>query len=127
MIEDIRAKEDDEVRFQARARTADMARTLGVRMVEVPGNGNCFLHAARFGLLQIHCWNYDLVPTHQEIRAKAFLFLRWNREMENVNGVSLSVLRDFYIDLRQVPTDGTDLVPSRLSYYDTWDQWVTEM
>ena len=90
-----------------------MASALGLQVVEVPGDGNCFLHAARFALLQIHSWNYDLVPTHQA--------------MQDVNGVSLDELQEGYIDLRQEPSDGTDLEPPRLSYYDTWDEWVTEM
>ena len=104
-----------------------MASALGLQVVEVPGDGNCFLHAARFALLQIHGWNYDLVPTHQAMRAQVCVFLRENREMQDVNGVSLDELRQGYIDLRQKPSDGTDMEPPRLSYYDTWDEWVTEM
>ena len=48
-------------------------------------------------------------------------------EMQDVNGVSLNEPPEAYFDLKPVPTDGIDLVPPRLSYYDTWDQWVTEM
>ena len=113
-MEDIRAREDDAIRLQARACIADMASAVGLQVVEVPGDGNCFLHAARFALLQIHGWNYDLVPTHQAMRAQVCVFLRENREMQDVNGVSLDELRQGYIDLRQEPSDGTDLAPPRL-------------
>ena len=47
--------------------------------------------------------------------------------MQDVNGMSLDELREAYIDLRQEPLDGTTLEPPRVSHYDTWDQWVTEM
>ena len=39
--------------------------------------------------------------------------------MLDVNGLSLDVLWEGYIDLRQEPSDGTVLEPLRLSYYDT--------
>ena len=123
-MEDIRAREDDDIRLQARARIADMARTLELQVVEVPGNGNCFLHAARYALLQIHGWNYDLVQSHLEMRAQVGAFLRENTEMVDVNWVTLDELREAYIDLRPEPPEGTELEPARLSYYDTWDQWV---
>ena len=69
MMEDIRAREDDATRLQTRARIASMDLALGLEVVEVAGDGNCFLHAARFALLQLHGWNYDLVPTQEVMRA----------------------------------------------------------
>ena len=126
-MEDIRAREDDDTRLQARARIASMALALGLQVVEVPGDGNCFLHAARFALLQLHGWNYDLVPIHQDMRIQVCSFLRENRDMLDLNGVSLDELREGYIDLRPAPLDGTALEPPRLHYYDSWEQWVTEM
>ena len=53
MMEDIRAREDDATRMQARARIASMANA-GSGVVEVPGYGNYFLHASRFASLQLH-------------------------------------------------------------------------
>ena len=47
--------------------------------------------------------------------------------MLDINGVSNDELRMGYIDLRLVPSDGTALEPLRLSYSDSWDQWVTDM
>ena len=67
-MEDIRVREDDATRLQARARIESMALALGREVVEVPGDGNYFLHAARFTLLQLHGWNYDLVPTHERMK-----------------------------------------------------------
>ena len=49
-MEDIRAREDDDVRLQARARIASMSLAPGLEVEEVLGDGNCFFHAARFGL-----------------------------------------------------------------------------
>ena len=127
MMEDIRAREDDDIRAQARERIASMALALGLQVVEVPGDGNCFLHAARFALLQLHGWNNDLVPTHQAMRAQVCSFLRENRAMLDINGVTLDELREAYVDYRQEPTDGMVLEPPRVTYYDSWDQWVNEM
>ena len=127
MMKDIRAREDDEVRLQARAWIASMVLALGLVVLEVPGDGNCFSHAARFVLLQRHGWNYDLIPLHQVMRAHMCLILRENRDMLDVNELGLNALREGYIDLRPEPSDGTVLEPPRLSYYDTWEQWVNEM
>ena len=126
-MDDIRAREDDDIRLQSRARIETMALALGLEVVEIPGDGNCFLHAARFALLQLHGWNYDLVPTHQAMREQVCLFLRENREMLDVHGLSLVVLREGYVDIRPSPSDGTALEPPRLSYYDSWEQWMNEM
>ena len=42
MIEDIRLREDNMKKLQARARMASMALALGLDVVEVPCDGNCF-------------------------------------------------------------------------------------
>ena len=47
--------------------------------------------------------------------------------MLGVNGLSLGVLREGYVDLSPLPSDGTALEPPRLSYCDSWEQWVNEM
>ena len=52
-MDDIRPNEDDDIRIQARARVASMTLALGLGVVEVPGDGNCFVHAVRIALLQI--------------------------------------------------------------------------
>ena len=72
-MEDISAREDDAIRLHARARIASIALVLGLEVVEVPGNGNCFLHAARFALLQHHDWKYDLVQGRGERRSVCVL------------------------------------------------------
>ena len=122
-MEDIRAREDDATRLQARARIASMALALGLEVVEIPGNGNCFLHAARFALLQLHGWNYDLVS----MRAEVFSFLRVKREMLDINGVSLDDIRMAWQDPRLIPPDGVVLEPPCQDCNDSWDPWVNEI
>ena len=112
MMEDTMVREDDNTRLQSRARIASMAQTLGLEVVVVPGDGNYFLHAARFALLQLHGWNYDQVLTHEAMRAQVCLFMKEKLA---------------YRDPRPIPSDDVVLGPPRLSFYDSWDQWVNEM
>ena len=97
-MEYIRAPEDDDTRKQARARIANIALALGLGMVEIPSDGNCFLHAARFALLQLHGWNYDLVPTHEVMSARVCAFMKDKREMLDGNGMRLDDIRLAYRD-----------------------------
>ena len=84
-MEDIRAHEDDATRLQARARLAGMALALGLEVVGVLYDGNCFLHATRFALLRLFGSNYDLVPTQEAMRVEVCLFIREKRAMLDVN------------------------------------------
>ena len=119
MLGDIRAREDDDTRLQAKARIAGMALALGLEVVEVPGDGNCFLHAARFEILQLHGWNYDLVPTHEVMRAQVCSIMKERREMPDMNGMRLDDIRLAYGDPRLIPPDGIVLEPPGLSFYDS--------
>ena len=62
-------------------------------MVEVPGDGNSFLHAASFALLQLHGWNYDLIPTHEIMRAEVCMCIRGKSLMLDSSGVGLDEIR----------------------------------
>ena len=95
--------------------------------LEVPGGGNCFLHAVRFALLQLHGWNYDLVWTQEEMRDEVCAFLRGQREMLDVNGMRLDDVRLAFRDPRPIPQGSVVLDPPKQDFYDSWDQWVDEM
>ena len=99
-----------------------MVLALGLKVVEVPGDGNFFLYAARFALLQLHGWNYDLIPTQEAMRAKVCSFLREKRAMLDVNGMSLDVLRLAWQDSIPIPPAGVVLEPPRQDFYDSWFQ-----
>ena len=49
--------------------------SLGLEPVDVPTDGNCFLHAASFALLQRNDWNINVVPTVVKTRANVTRFL----------------------------------------------------
>ena len=49
--------------------------SLGLEPVDVPADGNCFLHAARFALLQRNNWNINVVPTVTKMRENVTMFL----------------------------------------------------
>ena len=93
-------------------------------MVGAPGDRNYFLHAAMFVLLQLHDWNYELAPTHEATKAEVCLFLRGNRDMLDINGVSLDDIRMAWQDLRPVPPGGVVLEPPLQNFCKFWDQWV---
>ena len=48
--------------------------SLGLEPVDVPADGNCFLHATCFSLLQLKDWNITLAPTVVMIRAEVVRF-----------------------------------------------------
>ena len=54
-------------------------------------------------------------------------FMKEKRKMLDVNGMRLDDVRLAYRDPRPIPPDGVILVPSQLSFCDSWDQWVNEM
>ena len=112
MMEDIRAREDDAARLQVRASMAGMAQALGLEVM-VPGDGNCFLHAARFALLQLH-------------GMKAMRAEMWSIHVDG-NGMSLDDVRLAWRDPRPIPPAGVVLEPPRQDFYNSWDQWVNEM
>ena len=71
-----------------------------------------------FPLLQLHGWNYDLVPTNEDMRAEGCIFVREGRHMSNTNGVSLddvSMEYDIWQDTRPIPPDSVVLEPPRTS------------
>ena len=47
--------------------------------------------------------------------------------MQDGNGLRLDDIREGYRNLRDIPLDSADLYPPRVTYYDSWDQWVNEM
>ena len=49
--------------------------SLGLDTVDILADGNCFLHAVRFALLQLKNWNLKLVPTVATIRSDVVGFL----------------------------------------------------
>ena len=53
MMEDIRAREDDATRLQARTRIAGMALALGLEVMEVPGLRQLFLTCSERRILRI--------------------------------------------------------------------------
>ena len=124
MREDINAREYDEIRLQARARKARTAAIFGLEVVEVPGDGNCFLIAARFALLQLHGWNYDLAPSQESMRAEVCMFMRGKSLMLDTRTVVLEELRVVEQDPRP---RSAEYNPPRLDFYDSWDEWVEEM
>ena len=97
-----------------------MVLTLLLGVVEVPCDGDNFLHAERFASLQLHGRNYDLVPTHAAMRAEVGSFLRRKRATLDVNGMSLVYVRLALQDLRPIPLNGVALEPPRKHFYDSW-------
>ena len=93
-----------------------MALELELEVVEVLGDGNCFLHAARFAILQLSSWNYHLVPTQEAVRVEVCSFLRGS-EMLDVNGMSLDDVRLALCDRRPIPPESVVLDPPRLNFY----------
>ena len=53
------------------------------------------------------------------MREQVCMFLRENRDMLDINGVTLDELREAYINYRQEPPDGTVLEPPRVTCYDS--------
>ena len=47
--------------------------------------------------------------------------------MLDVNRMRLDDIRLANRDPRPIPTNGIDLELQRLSFYDSWDQWLNEM
>ena len=43
--------------------------------MDVPADGNCFLYAARFALIQENDWNITVVPTVVKMREHVTRFL----------------------------------------------------
>ena len=69
--------------------------SLGLEPVDVPADGNCFLHAARFAFLQLKRWNITLVPTVATIRSEVVKFLTTARLNVIMDGRTLDeVLSD---------------------------------
>ena len=48
---------------------------LGLEPVDVPADGNRFLYAARFALMELNDWNITVVPTVAKIRENITSFL----------------------------------------------------
>ena len=111
----------------ARASTANKTFTPGLEIIEIPCDGNCFQRAARFALLQLHDWNYDLFPIQHAMREEVCFVLRGKRCISDMKGFNRDSLKDPWRDLRSIPVDMVALVLPRLTFYDLWDHWVDEM
>ena len=61
--------------------------------MEVPGDGHCFLHAARLALLLLNGWNYDLVLPQETMKAEVCMFMRGKSLMLDSREVVLDKLR----------------------------------
>ena len=96
------------------------ATPLDLESVDVPADGNCFLHAARLTLLQLKVWNLSLVPTVATIRSEMIRFLRLN---VIADGNSLDEVRSGMENTLSL--DGQR--STRLEQYDIWSKYLTYM
>ena len=64
--------------------------------------------------------NYDLVLTHEVMRAQVCSFMKEKWEMPDVDWMRLDNIRLEYRDPRPIPPDVVVLEPPHLSFYDFW-------
>ena len=89
-----------------------------IRNTTITEDGNCFLHAARFALLQRNDWNITVVPMVVQIREDVTRFLT-NAHMHVIwDGRTLDGVRGDMID---PVTVGSRRTP-RLEHYDSWSK-----
>ena len=88
---------------------------LALEAVHVPADGNCFLYAARFVLLQLKDWNPTLVPTSVTIRVDVVRFLTNTKMNVLMDGRTLDEVRGKMAD---PPTMGRRR-GTRLEQYDS--------
>ena len=73
--------------------------SLGRKPGDVPADGNCFLHAARFALPQLKNLNLTLLPTVAAIRSALVRFLSNARMNAIMDGHTLDEMRGGMEDL----------------------------
>ena len=94
--------------------------SLGLEPVDVPADGNCFLHAARFAQLQLKNWNITLVPTVATIQSEVVEYLPTARLNVNMDGRTLDEVRD---EMAGLPSLGRRR-SNRLEKYDSWSKYL---
>ena len=67
--------ENDPIIKAARLDVGVKLLSLGLKSVDVPADGNSFLHAARFALLQLKYWNITLAPRVATIPSEVVSYL----------------------------------------------------
>ena len=84
--------------------------------MDVPADGNCFLDAARFALLQLKNGNITLVPTVATIPSEMVRFLTKARMNVIMDGRTLDEVGR---EMEDPPSLGRRRGP-RLDQYDIW-------
>ena len=97
---------------------------VGMKPVDVPADGNCFLHAARFALLQLKKWNINVAATVLSIRSEVVRFLTINAQLHVIwDGRTLREVRGDMED----PPSLTMRTRNRLEKYDSWTKHINYM
>ena len=97
--------------------------SLGLEPVDVPADGNCFLYAAQFTLLQLHEWNINVIPNASQIRVDVTRYLSNAKDQKIYDGRTLDTVRE---EMRDAPTTVRRRTP-RLEQYDSWYKYITYM
>ena len=97
--------------------------SLGLEPVDVPADGSCFLHAARFALLQLKNSNITLVSTITAIRSEVAKFLTTARLNVIVDGRTLDEVLGEMADLPSLDRRRSN----KLEQYDRWFNYLEYM
>ena len=96
---------------------------LGLEIVDVLADGNCFLHAAGFALLQLKNGNFALMPTVATIRAEEVRFLTNAR----LNVIMDERTLDEACGGMEDPVTLGQRSTNRQEQYDSWSKYITHM